>query len=259
MRARIFERGVGETLSSGTGASGAAVTAFLRGATSPIVVELDGGELEVEVCDDLDVRLTGWAEPVYSGELSPELLRAARPTLGIDRSGPWASPTRPSAWRRCLPTCSPSWSGAIAEKRAAGIDVISLGIGDPDEPTYPHIVEAMQEAVADPANQTYPSNRGRSEFREAFAEFYDRRFGVEIDPESEVIPAIGAKECIYNLCFAFLDPGGVALASDPGYPVYTGGPILAGATPELLPLLPELGFAPDLERRRRPRPPPRRA
>ena len=63
-----------------------------------------------------------------------------------------------------------------------------------------------------------------------------------------MIPAIGAKECIYNLCFAFLDPGGVALASDPGYPVYTGGPILAGATAELLPLVPELGFAPDLER-----------
>ncbi len=61
-----------------------------------------------------------------------------------------------------------------------------------------------------------------------------------------MIPALGAKECIYNLCFAFLDPGGVALASDPGYPVYTGGPILAGATPELLPLVPELGFVPDL-------------
>jgi LL-diaminopimelate aminotransferase len=134
----------------------------------------------------------------------------------------------------------------IAEKRAAGIDVISLGIGDPDEPTYAHIVEAMREAVGDRSNHQYPSNRGREEFRKAFAEFYDRRFGVEIDPGSEVIPAIGAKECIYNLCFAFLDPGGVALASDPGYPVYTGGPILAGATPELLPLVPELGFAPDL-------------
>jgi diaminopimelate epimerase len=76
VRARIFERGVGETLSSGTGASGAAVTAFLLGATSPIVVELDGGELEVEVGDDLAVRLTGWAEPVYAGELSPELITA---------------------------------------------------------------------------------------------------------------------------------------------------------------------------------------
>src|SRR3954466_11119914 len=134
----------------------------------------------------------------------------------------------------------------IAEKRAAGIDVISLGIGDPDQPTYPHIVEAMQEAVADSAYHQYPSNRGRDEFRQGFAEFYDRRFGVEIDPKSEVIPAIGAKECIYNLCFAFLDPEDVALASDPGYPVYTGGPILSGAKAELLPLLPELGFAPDL-------------
>jgi diaminopimelate epimerase len=76
VRARIFERGVGETLSSGTGASGAAVTAFLRGAPSPIVVELDGGELEVEISDELGVRLTGWAEPICSGELSRELLQA---------------------------------------------------------------------------------------------------------------------------------------------------------------------------------------
>src|SRR5687768_9153630 len=135
----------------------------------------------------------------------------------------------------------------ITEKKAAGIDVISLGIGDPDRPTYPHIVEAMQAAVADPGTHQYPSNRGRAEFREAFAGFYDRRFGVEIDAESEVIPAIGAKECIYNLCFAFLDPGDAALASDPGYPVYTGGPTLAGAEAVVLPLVPELGFAPDLD------------
>jgi LL-diaminopimelate aminotransferase len=135
----------------------------------------------------------------------------------------------------------------VAGKRKAGIDVISLGIGDPDRPTYPHVVEAMQAAVAENANQKYPSNRGREEFREAFSSFYRERFGVEIDPEDEVIPAIGAKECIYNLCFAFLDPGDVALASDPGYPVYTGGPILAGAEPIVLPLLPEHGFAPDLD------------
>lgn len=76
VRARIFERGVGETLSSGTGASAAAVTAFLGGAPSPIVVELDGGELEVEISDDLGVRLSGWAEPICSGELSPEMLQA---------------------------------------------------------------------------------------------------------------------------------------------------------------------------------------
>jgi LL-diaminopimelate aminotransferase len=135
----------------------------------------------------------------------------------------------------------------VAAKRDAGIDVISLGIGDPDRPTYPHIVEAMRAAVADPGTHQYPSNRGRAEFRDAFARFYGRRFGVEIDPETEVIPAIGAKECIYNLCFAFLDPGDAALASDPGYPVYTGGPVLAGAEAELLPLDPERSFAPDLD------------
>jgi LL-diaminopimelate aminotransferase len=134
----------------------------------------------------------------------------------------------------------------IEEKRAAGIDVISLGIGDPDMPTYDYIVEAMQKAVADPATHQYPSNRGREDFRQAFANFYDRRFGVEIDPANEVIPAIGAKECIYNLCNAFLDPGDVALASDPGYPVYTGGPLLNGSDSVLMPLVPEKGFAPDL-------------
>jgi LL-diaminopimelate aminotransferase len=136
----------------------------------------------------------------------------------------------------------------VAEKRASGIDVISLGIGDPDHPTYAHIVEAMREAIANPGNQGYPTNRGREEFRAAFHSFYASRFGVQIDPETEVMPAIGAKECIYNLCFAFLDPGDVALAADPGYPVYTGGPVLAGAQPVLMPLAPELGFVPDLER-----------
>ena len=135
----------------------------------------------------------------------------------------------------------------IEAKRDEGIDVISLGIGDPDVPTFRHIIEAMREAVGDPEAQKYPSNRGRSEFRRAFADFYLARFDVEIDPLDEVIPAIGAKECIYNLCFAFLDPGDVALASDPGYPVYTGGPVLAGAEAHLLPLRQELGFAPDLD------------
>ncbi|MGO9790454.1 MAG: LL-diaminopimelate aminotransferase [Solirubrobacteraceae bacterium] len=135
----------------------------------------------------------------------------------------------------------------IAVKRAAGIDVISLGIGDPDTPTFPPIVAAAREALSDPSTHTYPSNRGRAEFREAVADFYVRRFGVELDPDAEVMPAIGAKECIFNLNLAFLDPGDVALASDPGYPVYTGGPLLAGATPVLMPLLPELGFAPDLD------------
>jgi LL-diaminopimelate aminotransferase len=135
----------------------------------------------------------------------------------------------------------------IAAKRAAGVDVISLGIGDPDTPTFAPIVEAAQRAVADPSTHTYPSNLGRPEFRDAVAAFYARRFGVELDPGTEIMPAIGAKECIFNLNLAFLDPGDVALAADPGYPVYTGGPLLAGAEPVLMPLLPELDFAPDLD------------
>ena len=134
----------------------------------------------------------------------------------------------------------------IAEKRAAGVDVISLGIGDPDTPTYPAVVAAAQRAVADPSTHTYPTNRGRAEFRQAVADFYQRRFGVTLDPDTEVMAAIGAKECIFNLSLAFLDPGDVALASDPGYPVYTAGPLMAGAEPVRMGLVPELGFAPDL-------------
>src|SRR4051794_29840943 len=134
----------------------------------------------------------------------------------------------------------------IREKKAQGIDVISLGIGDPDTPTPSLVVDALRDAVTDPGTHQYPANRGRDEFRLAVARFYRDRFGVELDPETEVIPALGAKECIFNLNLAFLDPGDAALAADPGYPVYTGGPLLAGADAVLMPLLPERGFAPDL-------------
>ena len=134
----------------------------------------------------------------------------------------------------------------IAEKRAAGVDVISLGIGDPDTPTPQLVVGALSRAVIDPDTHGYPSNRGRPELREALARFYERRFGVALDPDDEIVPALGAKECIFNLNLTFLDPGTVALAADPGYPVYTGGPLLAGGEAELMPLLPERGFTPDL-------------
>jgi LL-diaminopimelate aminotransferase len=135
----------------------------------------------------------------------------------------------------------------ISERKAAGVDVISLGIGDPDTPTPDLVVGALADAAADPGTHAYPSNRGRSELRSAVASFYDRRFGVGLDPDTEIIPALGAKECIFNLNLAFLDPGTVALAADPGYPVYTGGPLLAGAEAHLMPLVPELGFVPDLD------------
>src|SRR3954462_10425170 len=135
----------------------------------------------------------------------------------------------------------------IREKRAAGVDVISLGIGDPDTPTPQVVVDALARGGSDPGTHQYPSNRGRPELREAYARFYERRFGVALDPETEIIPALGAKECVFNLNLAFLDPDSVALAADPGYPVYTGGPLLSGAEAVLMPLVPERAFAPDLE------------
>jgi LL-diaminopimelate aminotransferase len=135
----------------------------------------------------------------------------------------------------------------IREKKAAGVDVISLGIGDPDTPTPEPVFDALATAARDGGTHQYPSNRGRPELREAFARFYARRFGVELDPDREIIPALGAKECIFNLNLAFLDPDTTALAADPGYPVYTGGPLVAGAEAVLMPLVPERGFAPDLD------------
>ncbi len=135
----------------------------------------------------------------------------------------------------------------ISAKKGAGVDVISLGIGDPDTPTSPAVVDALARAAADPSTHQYPSNRGRPELRQALARFYDRRFGVELDPEAEIVPALGAKEAVFNLNLAFLDPGDATLAADPGYPVYTGGPLVAGGEAVVMPLLPERGFAPDLD------------
>lgn len=135
----------------------------------------------------------------------------------------------------------------IAEKRAAGVDIISLGIGDPDRPTPDLVIRALQEHAARPDTHQYPSNRGRPSFREAVAAFYDERFGVSLEPGTEIIPALGAKEAIANVNLALLDPGDIALASDPGYPVYTTGPLMAGGEAVPLPLVPELGFQPDLD------------
>jgi LL-diaminopimelate aminotransferase len=135
----------------------------------------------------------------------------------------------------------------IAERRAAGVDVISLGIGDPDLPTPPHIVAALATAVHDPVTHQYPSNLGELEFREAVAGYFSTRFGVELEPASEIVPLLGAKEGIAHICLALLDQSDVALAADPGYPVDVTGPLLADGNAVPVPLLPELGFQPDLE------------
>lgn len=134
----------------------------------------------------------------------------------------------------------------LAAKRAEGIDVISLGVGDPDLPTPDHIVEAMREAIADPATHRYPSYYGSPDFRGAVAAWYSRRFGVELDPETEVMALIGSKEGIAHIAYAYVDPGDEALIPDPGYPVYGVSTRLAGGTPVALSTPAERDFLPDL-------------
>ena len=117
----------------------------------------------------------------------------------------------------------------VAEAERAGVDVISLGIGDPDLPTPPAVIDALAEAARDPRTHQYPTNHGTEEFRTAAADFYRDRFGVELDPNGEVIPVLGGKEGVGHIALAALDPGDVCLAPDPGYPPYTSGPVFAGA------------------------------
>ncbi|MGZ8637115.1 MAG: LL-diaminopimelate aminotransferase [Actinomycetota bacterium] len=135
----------------------------------------------------------------------------------------------------------------LAAQRAEGVDVISLGVGDPDLPTPPHIVEAMREAVLDPATHQYPSYAGSLEFRTAVATWYRSRFGVELDPATEVMALVGSKEGIGHVAFAYVDDGDEALIPDPGYPVYGVSTRLAGGTPVSLPMPAERGFLPDLD------------
>lgn len=133
----------------------------------------------------------------------------------------------------------------IAQKKAAGVDVISLGIGDPDLPTPGHIVEELIKEAKNPANHQYPSSEGLPEYRRAVAGWHKRRFGVELDPYTEVVALIGSKDGVAHLPWCYLDPGDTVLVPDPGYPVYSGSSILAGAVPYYLRLLPEKGFLPD--------------
>jgi LL-diaminopimelate aminotransferase len=135
----------------------------------------------------------------------------------------------------------------IDEKRKAGIDVISLGIGDPDLPAPGAVVEEMQRQVARRETHRYPSNRGLGAFRETVSTFYRDRFDAEIDPETEVIPVLGGKEGVAHIALACLESGDVCLAPEPGYPPYTSGPLFAGADLHYLPLGEEHAFTPDFD------------
>lgn len=133
-----------------------------------------------------------------------------------------------------------------AEVMARGVDIIDLGVGDPDLPTPAFIVAALQRAVEDPSTHRYPSYSGMNDFREAVARWYKRRFGVDLDPEREVVTLIGSKEGIAHLPLAFNNPGDLNLATSPAYPVYHIGTLFAGAKTHFLPLLAENQFLPDL-------------
>ena len=138
-------------------------------------------------------------------------------------------------------------SKKIAEKRSQGIDVISFGVGDPDLPTPPHILDALIDAARDPATHRYPESGGLPELRAAIAGWCERRFGLSFDPETEIAPLIGSKEGIGHIPLCFIDPGDVALVPDPGYPVYSVAVQFAGGEVHEVPLLEERGFLPDLE------------
>jgi LL-diaminopimelate aminotransferase len=133
------------------------------------------------------------------------------------------------------------------EIRRQGVDLISLGIGDPDLPTPPHIVHALQAAAEKIANHQYPPYEGTQTFRSAVAQWYQRRFGVNLDPATEVLSLIGSKEGIGHLPLAYINPGDAVLVPDPGYPVYHAGTVFAGGEPVVMPLRASNGFLPDLK------------
>lgn len=136
---------------------------------------------------------------------------------------------------------------AKQEAKERGVDVIDLSVGDPDLPTPAHIIEALNRAARDPSNHQYPSYEGKLAFRKAMADWYQRTFGVSLDPGEEVLTLIGSKEGIAHAPLAFINPGDVALVPDPAYPVYRTATAFAGGEPVVMPLLRENGFLPDLE------------
>ena len=138
-------------------------------------------------------------------------------------------------------------SRIITEKRAAGADVVTFGIGDPDIPTPQPIIDRLLAASDVPANHRYPETDGLPELRRAIAYWYENRFGVKLDPDKEVLPLIGAKEGIGHAAFCFLDPGDIALIPDPAYPVYGVGTMFAGAESHVMPLHQRNGWLPDLD------------
>ena len=255
---RVWERGVGETLACGTGACAAAVGSALTNRTGRRVrVNLTGGQLLIEWSDNNHVFMTGPAEEVFRGELG-EAFTEYLVMLSMSSAILQEMPDRVTEIERNeesmnvadrVASLPPYLFARIEQKieecQNQGIDVINLGIGDPDLPTPPHIVQALKDQADNPANHRYPTSVGLLAFRQAVADWYRNRFGVSLDPRSEVVTLIGSKEGIGHISFCYLNPGDYALIPDPGYPVYGIGASLAGAENYLLPLKAEHGFRPD--------------
>lgn len=136
----------------------------------------------------------------------------------------------------------------IAEAKAQGKDIISLGIGDPDKPTLQPIVDEMHKAIDNPKNHDYPPYNGTEKFRKAACSWMKKRFGVDLDTDTEMLANIGSKEAIAHVFLAFVDKGDYTLVPDPGYPVYHNATIFAGGTPYEMPLLEENGYLPDFDK-----------
>ncbi|MDD5476589.1 MAG: LL-diaminopimelate aminotransferase [Candidatus Omnitrophica bacterium] len=137
---------------------------------------------------------------------------------------------------------------AKRKARAEGRDIIDLGVGDPDQPTPKFIIDALSKAAQDPANHRYALDQGMPVLRSAISGWYKRRFNVNLNPDTEILPLIGSKEGIAHFPLAFLNPGDVSLVPDPYYPPYKGGTILAGGKSHLMPLLESNAFLPDLNK-----------
>src|SRR6056297_2507563 len=135
----------------------------------------------------------------------------------------------------------------IAKAKDEGVDVISFGVGDPDQPTPDNVVNKMKEAVDKSSTHNYPSYEGLYEFRQSVADWYQRRYNVKFNADKEIVSLIGSKEGIAHFPFCYINPGDIALCPDPGYPVYRTSVLLAGGEPYTMPLLKENNFLPDLE------------
>lgn len=204
-----------------------------------------------EVSSHYDSCLDSFSRAVVEFRVFVEGSRRFLPWISEARSGPVGVAPMEIRLAQRIAKLPPYLFAEIDQAKrdaiARGVDIIDLGVGDPDSPTFPHIVARLRDAAKNPAYHRYPSYAGLMDFRNSVARWYSRRFGVELDPASEVVSLIGSKEGIAHISLAFVDPGDVTLVPSPGYPVYNIGTLFAGGVSYFLPLTRQNGFLPDLD------------